>query len=163
MKAPPGFNAAEVQFATKKPLGNPGVWPFQPAWPVRTQTPLGEPFATLYTRPLEGFDHRPIAGDGIDHHDVGAVIVRVGLRLDVVPDVHRQRRRVRQEKSGEATVSQTNAVSEDDDMWAFVPLAPLPVMRLNVPESVVQPSRSVLEAVRHGRHEGEVALRVDAS
>ena len=43
---------------------------------------------------------------------------------------------------GERTMSQTSSVSEDEDMWVVVPLAPAPRIRLKVPESVVQPSRS---------------------
>ena len=43
--------------------------------------------------------------------------------------------------TGEWTTSQTNAVFEEEDMWAVVPSAPLPSSRLNVPEVVTQPSR----------------------
>ena len=43
---------------------------------------------------------------------------------------------------GERAMSHWSSRPEEEDMWAFVPLAPLPVVRTNVPLSTVQPSVS---------------------
>ena len=45
--------------------------------------------------------------------------------------------------TGERTTSQALSRFEDEDMWAFVPAAPEPVTRSNVPLCALQPSLSV--------------------